>query len=479
MNIDEIINNYFAPLSDAAFGIILYSVPIFGQDVKLLLVWLAGAALFFSCYYGFINVRLFKHAIDIIRGKFDKPDDEGHISSWQALMASMSGTVGLGNIAGVAVAVSVGGPGAVFWMIMLGFFSMSTKFTEVYLGMKYRKRYDFGHGVYRMAGGPMYYLQAAFDHYKIPYLGRFFSIFFAICCIMGCMGGGMVFQANQSFQQVYNVTGGEVGFFADKGWLFGLGLAILVGIVVIGGIKSIATVASRLVPFMAILYMLASFYVIGSHSENIVPALASIWHGAFDLSAGIGGLMGAMLTGFQRAAFSNESGLGTAPIVYSAARAHEPVRQGIASMLGPFLDTIVICSITALMILISGAYEPSAKVEGIALTSRALEQGASWLPLLLSFIVFLFAYSTMITFAYISAKCMAFLFGQSRIVDRSYKAVYCLFAVLGCSAELNHVIDFTDAMFLSMAIPNVVGLFLLAPVAKADLKQYLENRKNV
>lgn len=477
MNIDQSINETFAPISAKAFDIILYSVPVAGQDVKLLLVWLAGAALFFTLYFGFINLRLFGHAVDIIRGKFDKPEDEGHINSFQALMASMSGTVGLGNIAGVAVAVSVGGPGAVLWMIVLGFFNMSTKFTEVTLGLKYRHRYDFEGGNYRMAGGPMYYLKAAFDHYKIPYVGRIFAIIFAVCCIVGSIGGGVMFQSNQAFQQIYNVAGGADGFLEGRAWMFGLALAFLVGVVVVGGIKSIAAVASKLVPFMAVLYMLAAFYVIFTHLDNVPAAFASIWHGAFDMQAGFGGILGAMLVGFQRAAFSNEAGLGTAAIVYSAARAHEPVRQGIASMLGPFIDTVVICTMTALMILISGAYDPSAQIEGVELTSRALAQGASWLPAVLALIIFLFAYSTMITFAYISSKALAWMFGQSIWLDKGYKLIYCLFAVIGCSAQLNHVIDFTDAAFLSMAIPNMVGLFLLAPVVKRELKAYLADLK--
>ncbi|HCQ71232.1 MAG: alanine glycine permease [Alphaproteobacteria bacterium] len=478
MNIDQTINESFAPISAKAFDIILYSVPIAGQDVKLLLVWLAAVALGFTLYFGFINVRLFGHAIDIVRGKFDKKDEEGHINSFQALMASMSGTVGLGNIAGVAVAVSLGGPGAVLWMIILGFFSMSTKFVEVALGVKYRKRYDFGEGRYRVAGGPMYYLKSAFDHYNIPYLGRGMAIVFALCCIIGAIGGGMMFQSNQAFQQIYNVTGGADGFLEGRAWMFGCALAIMVGVVVVGGIKSIASVASRLVPLMAGLYFVAALYVIVTHVDNVPAALGSIWDGAFNMQAGIGGLLGTILVGFQRAAFSNESGLGTAAIVYSATRGHDHIRQGIASMLGPFIDTICVCTLTALMILISGAYDPSAQMEGVELTSRALAQGASWLPTFLAVIIFLFAYSTMITFAYVSGKALAFVFGQSLFVDKAYKLIYCLFAIIGCSANLNHLIDFTDAAFLSMAIPNLIGLMLLAPVVKGDLKAYLADMKS-
>jgi AGCS family alanine or glycine:cation symporter len=476
MEIDQAINNFFAPISTKALDIVLYAVPIAGQDVRLLLLWLISAALFFTVYFGFINIRYFKHAIDIIRGKYDKPEDDGHINSWQALMTSLSGTVGLGNIAGVAVAVSTGGPGAVFWMIVLGFFSMSTKFTEVTLGVKYRKTFDKD-GVHHIAGGPMYYLERAFDQFNLPILGKIVAVFFALCCILGSIGGANIFQANQSFQQLQNITGGETGFWADKGWLFGLILAALVGIVIIGGIKKIATVASRLVPIMAIIYMLAAFIVIGMHAENIIPSITMIFSEAFSLQAGFGGILGAILVGAQRAAFSNESGIGTAAIVYPAARAHEPITQGLASMLGPFIDTIVICTVTALLILISGVYEPGSSMEGIQLTSRAFEQGISWFPYVLALAVFLFAYSTMITFAYISTKAVTYLFGEKKWVIQVYYMIFCLSAVIGASSQLDNVIGFADAVFLSMAIPNILGLFLLAPIVKKDLKNYIAEMK--
>ena len=473
MNIDQAINNFFAPISAAAFDVVLYSVPVLGQDVKLLLVWLFAAALFFTFYFGFINVRYFGHAWAIVTGKYDKPGDAGHISSWQALMASMSGTVGLGNIAGVAVAVSLGGPGAVFWMIVLGFLSMSTKFVEVTLGVKYRKVEIGADGTTRISGGPMYYLKEAFDHYNIPHVGKIIAVIFAVCCILGSIGGANIFQSNQAFQQAYIVAGGEGGLLDGRGWLFGLALSVLVGIVIVGGIKSIAAVASRLVPVMAAIYIVMAFIVIGLNLENIGWAFSQILSQAFTPEAGLSGVLAAMLVGFQRGAFSNESGLGTAAIVYPAAKAHEPITQGLASMLGPFIDTIVICTITALLILISGAYDPDAQIQGIELTSRALEGGIGWFPYVLALAVFLFAYSTMITFAYISLKCVVFLFGQNRWVDLGYKLLYCALAVIGSSASLSSVIDLTDAFFLSMAIPNIIGLYMLAPLVKADLKRYL------
>ncbi len=474
MSVDQQIDNFFLPISDLIASIVFYAIPIMGQDVILLLVLLAGGALFFTFYFGLINIRLFTHAIDIVSGKFDRKKDDGHINSFQALMTSLSGTVGLGNIAGVAVAISIGGPGAVFWMIVLGLFSMSTKFVEVALALKYRERYDLGDGTYRMVGGPMYYLRHAFDRFNSPYLGKGLSVVFALCCIIGSIGGGVIFQANQAFEQFQVVSGGVDGMLAGKGWLAGLLMAVLVGVVVIGGIKSIASVSARLVPVMAVVYMLCAFAVIIVNIENLADVFVMIWNGAFDFSAGFGGILGVMLVGFQRAAFSNESGLGTAPIIYAAARAHEPIRQAIASMLGPFIDTVIVCTVTALMILISGAYASDGQIQGAALTSQALSSVGDWAPYLLAIVIFLFAYSTMITYAYISGKAVSYLFGQSRFVDLAYKLFYCGCAVLGTSAQLDHVINFTDSAFLSMAVPNMIGLFLMGYIVKDDLRSYLK-----
>ncbi len=476
MSIDQHINDAFLPIAHVASSVIFYSVPVLGQDVKLLLILLVGAALFFTVYLGFINVRLLRHAIDIATGKYDKATDDGHISSWQALMASMSGTVGLGNIAGVAVAISTGGPGAVFWMFVLAFFNMSVKFSEVYLGVRYRKSYDGDDDHHHVSGGPMYYLKQIFDEFNLPALGAVISVIFALCCIVGSIGGGMIFQSNQAFQQLVNVTGGADGALQGNGWIFGLIVAALVGFVIVGGIKSIASVSARLVPFMLAIYALASLYVIILHVENIPGAVVSIFTEAFNFKAGLGGVLGGLLVGAQRAAFSNESGLGTAAVVYSAARADKPMRQAIASMLGPMVDTMIICMITALMILISGVYDPNAQVEGVALTSRALSEGGSLMPYLLAFVIFLFAYSTMISNAYISSKALGYLTNDNPVIDKVYKVFFCLCAVLGSVSPLGSVVEFTDAVFLSMAIPNIVGLFMFAPTIKRDLKAYLKEQ---
>jgi len=478
MSIDQTIDKIFEPIAKTASDIVFYDVMIMGYDIKLILIWLLGAALFFTFYLGFINIRFFKHSIDIVRGKYDDPKDaqSGQISRFQALATSLSGTVGLGNIAGVAVAISIGGPGAVFWMLLMGIFSMSTKFAEVAMGVKYRHRNKAGHPE-NISGGPMYYLRDAFANRDIPYLGPIVAGAFAVACVAGSIGAGNMFQSNQAYQMVVNVTGGAEGFFGDKGWLFGLGLAVMVGLVIIGGIKSIGAVAGRLVPAMAGIYMVAALVVIVVNIHNVPDALASIFVQAFEPAAGIGGLMGALLVGVQRAAFSNEAGLGSAAIVHATAQTDDHVSQGMVAMIGPFIDTVVICLVTALVIVISGAHLDADGVEGIHLTSKAMETGASWFPYVLALTVFLFAYSTLITWFYYGVKGLTFLFGSKGSVENIYKLIFLACIVIGASSEVKSIIIFADAMILSMAIPNLIGLYLLAPEIKRDLKEYIKKIK--
>ena len=389
------------------------------------------------------------------------------------MATSLSGTVGLGNIAGVAVAVSLGGAGAVFWMVLMGLLGMSTKFVEVTLGVKYRAHADAEHPE-KLSGGPMYYLKAAFAKRNMHKTGSVMAGIFAVFCIGGSLGGGNMFQANQSFTQFVNMTGGtDASWWADKGWLFGLILAFLVGLVIIGGIQSIARVTSKLVPLMGGVYMIAGLTVIALHYQNIPAAFAEIFTQAFSFEAGFGGFIGALLVGVQRASFSNEAGLGSAAIVHATAKTNKPISQGFVGMLGPFIDTVVICLVTALVIVITGSYNDGGEMEGVALTSRALESGVSWFPYVLGVTVFLFAYSTLITWSYYGMKCVGYLVGEKDWVDMAFKLVFCGFIVVGCSAELSNVITFSDAMILSMGIPNLIGLYLFAPEIKKDLKEYL------
>ncbi|MCB1948583.1 sodium:alanine symporter family protein [Nitrosomonas sp.] len=479
MEIDKIIDTAFEPVSNAVATVIFYSIPLFDLEIKLVLVWLVAAALFFTVYFGFINIRCFRHGIDVLQGKYDRDNAsgaDGQINRFQALMTSLSGTVGLGNIAGVAVAISVGGPGAAFWMAVMGLFGMSTKFIEVTLGVKYRQ-----HGSKRhpeaISGGPMYYLRAAFDQFHTPRLGKFMAGLFALCCIGGTVGAGGLFQANQAYQQALVVTGGESGFLAERGWLFGIFMALLVGLVILGGIKWIAAVASSVVPIMAITYIVAGFVVIGVHYEAIPDALLTILEMALYPEAGIGALMGALLMGVQRATFSNEAGLGSSAIAHSAVKTDVPVSQGMVGMLGPFIDTVIICMITALVIVISGAYIEGSGIEGVELTSRAFASGISWFPYVLSVTVFLFAFSTMISWSYYGLKCTTYLFGEYDIVENIYKVIFCVFIVIGSATQLSNIILFTDSMIFAMAIPNIIGLYILAPEIKKDLQGYLQTLK--
>jgi AGCS family alanine or glycine:cation symporter len=480
MNLDKQIESFFQPVSEAVSSVIFFSVPVtIGSetlDVRILLLWLFGAAVFFTLYLGFVNIRGFKHAINLA---FSKPKDtsNGQISSFQALTASLSGTVGLGNIAGVAVAISVGGPGAMLWMIVMGALAMSTKFAEVMLAVKYRTYPDKNDKTV-ISGGPMYYLRAAFEKRGLPRLGIIVAGIFAFACMCGSIGGGNMFQANQAFYQVMMVSGGEDGLLGGKGWLFGLGLAVLVGIVIIGGIKSIAAVTTRLVPMMGAIYLIAGLIVIGMHIGQLDDAVMTILKSAFSMEAGIGGILGGVLVGVQRAAFSNEAGLGSAAIVHSAAQTDSPVSQGLVAMLGPFIDTIVICSVTALVIVITGVYQGADGIGGVELTSQAFASGISWFPYVLALTVFLFAYSTLITWAYYGVKSARYLFGENKIVEFSFKLAFCLCIIVGASVELKSLINFSDAMILGMAFPNILGLYLLAPEIKKDLKEYFQGIEN-
>ncbi|MGZ0018261.1 alanine/glycine:cation symporter family protein [Nitrosomonas sp. wSCUT-2] len=473
MEIDKLIDAAFEPVSNAVASVIFYSIRLLDLEIKLILIWLVIAALFFTFYLGFINIRCFGHAIEVLRGKHDNGDSTGHISRFQALMTSLSATVGLGNIAGVAVAISVGGPGAAFWMAAMGIFSMSTKFVEVTLGIKYRQCNNRN----MISGGPMHYLYSAFERRKNLQMGKFMAGLFALCCIGGTIGAGGLFQANQAYQQALIVTGGDAGFLADRGWLFGLFMAILVGMVIIGGIRWIAAVAGRVVPIMAVIYIVAGIIVIGVHYEAIPGALSTIIEMALYPEAGLGALMGALLMGVQRATFSNEAGLGSSAIAHCAVKTHEPVSQGMVGMLGPFIDTVIICMVTALVIVISGSYVEGSGIEGVELTSRAFASGISWFPYVLSLTVFLFAYSTMISWSYYGLVCTTYLFGERMAIEWIYKLLFCMFIIVGASAQLSNIILFTDAMVFAMAVPNIIGLYMLAPEIKKDLRIYLQQLK--
>ena len=477
IGIDEKINLAIKPFSDAVAGFVFSSFPVAGVDIPFVLVWLIVAAVVFTFYFNFINIRAFKHGFALVRGDYHDPEAAGEVTHFQALATALSGTVGLGNIAGVAVAVSLGGPGATFWMILAGFLGMSSKFTECTLGVKYRSEHPDG----TVSGGPMYYLTKGLAEKGIGFarLGKVLAVLFAIFCVGGSFGGGNMFQANQSFAQLVNVTGGDASWLADKGWLFGLIIAALVGMVIIGGIKSIARVTSKIVPFMAVTYVIAGMAIILMNVSEVPSAFLAIFDGAFTAEGIGGGVIGVLFQGFKRAAFSNEAGVGSAAIAHSAVQTNRPVTEGFVALYEPFIDTVVVCTITALVIIITGTWDPSVDPSaGVQLTSTAFESAFSWFPIVLTVAVLLFAFSTMISWSYYGLKAWTFLFGENKFTDATYKLLFLFFVVIGSSMQLGAVIDFSDAMIFAMAFPNLLGCYFLLPVVKKELNEYWADYKS-
>jgi AGCS family alanine or glycine:cation symporter len=484
-SLDERINAFMEPVTAAISEVVFVSVPLApGIQVPVVLLWLLAAALFFTVFFRFVNITGFRHALDVVRGKYDDPDHKGEVSHFQALTAALSGTVGVGNIAGVAVAVSLGGPGATFWMIVAGLLGMSSKFAECTLGVKYRKHNPDG----SVSGGPMYYLKEGLARKGWANLGKVLAVLFAIACVGGSFGGGNMVQVNQATLQLIEVTGGPDSFLHGRGWIFGVLIAITVAFIIIGGIKSIARVTDKIVPLMIGVYIAAALVVIFGNLDAIPAAFGRILDGAWDKDALYGGIVGVMIQGFKRAAFSNEAGIGSASIAHSAAKTDEPVSEGIVALLEPFIDTVVICTMTALVIVITDYGQFTAgevlnlaqtgNLSAIELTSSAFEQTMSWFPFVLSFAVILFALSTMISWSYYGLKAWTFLFGESRASDLSYKAIYCVFIVIGSAISAKSVFDFGDAMIFAMCFPNLLGLLILAPELQRDLRDYMKRVKS-
>ena len=486
------INDAFVPIVEQMEKIIFWRpFEAWGIAVPLVVLWLVLGALYFMFKMRFVNFRGVKHSIDLIRGKYDDPNDKGEVSHFQGLVTALSGTVGLGNIAGVAVAISLGGPGATFWMIVAGLIGMASKFVECTLGVKYRKINEYG----EVSGGPMYYLSRGLalrdkkrkglsDDDKMDltkgtkgfmsYLGISLAILFSILCIGGSFGGGNMFQANQAFEQLANVFPSLEG----KGIYFGLILAVLVGIVIIGGIKSIASVTDKIVPLMVGVYVLSALVIIFIHIDKIGFAFSEIFNGAFSADAAKGGIIGVMIVGFQRAAFSNEAGVGSASIAHSAVKTNEPVSEGFVALLEPFIDTVVVCTMTALVLIFTGyAYDVDG-VTGAQLTGKAFESSlGEWSGYVLAFAAVLFAFSTMISWSYYGLKAWTFVTRDNKAMEYTYKGIFMLFVVIGSASELGAVIDFSDMMILGMAFPNVLGLLLLSGEVRRDLVDYMHRVK--
>ena len=461
---------------DAIFNAVFFEIT---DGVPFVLIWLVIGALFFTVYNGFVNIWGFRHALDVVRGKYDDPTDPGEVSHFQALATALSGTVGVGNIAGVALAISLGGAGATFWMILVGLIGMSSKFVECTLGLKYRKELPDG----SVSGGPMYYLSEGLANKGVGGLGKVLGVLFAIACIGGSFGGGNMVQINQATSQLVTVTGGTESFFYGQEWIFGAAMAALVGIVILGGIKSIANVTDKVVPFMVGIYLLGAIAVIGYHITDIPWAFGEIFRGAFSKHAAFGGFVGVLLLGVQRAAFSNEAGIGSASIAHSAAKTDEPISEGIVALLEPFIDTVVVCTMTALVIIIT-QNAPTESValandaEKIALTSRSFASVLPWFPNVLALAVILFALSTMIAWSYYGLKAWTYLFGESKTSENIYKLIFCIMVVVGSAVSSSSVFNFGDAMIFAMCFPNILGLYFLAPEVRADLKSYFARIKS-
>jgi AGCS family alanine or glycine:cation symporter len=482
-SIESWINSVFDPVSEGLSAFVFAEIAVFGVEFPWIVGWLIAAATIFSVYFGFIQFRGFKTALDLVRGRYSKKDDPGEITHFQALSSAVSGTVGLGNIAGVGVAVTIGGAGATFWMILAGLLGMCTKFVECTLGVRYRETHPDG----TVSGGPMHYLRKGIaERFGAggAVVGRVLAVLAAVMILFFAISGGNMFQANQTFAQLRDVTGGDDGFLGSDGaaLVFGIVLAVIVGSVIIGGIKSVGKVTSRLVPSMAVVYILACLVVIGVNITEVPAAFGAIVSGAFSPEGVVGGTIGALIVGFQRAAFSNEAGLGSAPIAHSAVKTRHPVTEGYVALLEPFIDTVVICTMTALTIIIAKTeFWTTAQAtvlnggevpDGVTVTSESFETVLPWFPYVLTLAVALFALSTLITWAYYGQKAWTYLFGKSTTSERVYQLIFCLFIVAGSVLTLGSVLSFADAVLFLLALVNIIGLYLLVPVVKTELKSF-------
>jgi len=502
MTVDQKIDAAFKNSTGWFVTGIFSTIPIAGYDVLWVVLWLAAAGIIFTLAFGFINLRAFPLAIRTVKGKYSSEKDPGEITHFQALATAVSGTVGLGNIAGVAIGISMAGPGVAFWLFLSGFLGMATKFAECTLGMKYREIDKKGN----IHGGGMQYLRKGFANRGtgwggkfLKYFGVLLAILFAIFCVFASFGGGNVFQINQATAQLLNVTGGADSFFADKQWVFGLIIAIITGLVIIGGIHSIARVTSKLVPLMCVIYVISAAIVLIVNAQHIPVALNEIMVEAFTPRAAVGGgILAAFIWGMRRATFSNEAGIGSAPIAHSAAKSRMPASEGIVALLEPFIDTVIICTMTSLVLVTTmnfdnesgnflingqqfeiGSPSNNSTAFGIGMTSASFETVHSGFKYVLFLCVLLFAFSTLITWSYYGLQAWQFLFGKNAFVALVYKLIFCAIIVAGAAASMSSAIDFSDASLFAMSIPNLIGVYFLMPVVGRELRKFQAFTKHI
>lgn len=471
MNIDEFIDKHIAPVSDSIASVIFFPITICGSKVPLIILWVLFAGIFFTIYFRGIAVWGFKHAIDNVAKPQKGHDGCGEVSSFQALATALSGTIGIGSIAGVAISISIGGPGAAFWIFLGAILGMSIKFVEATLAVKYR-RFNLDGSV---SGGPMHYIAHGLTRKKMRWLGQPLSVIFAMLCIGGGITGGNMIQINQTAHQIVFITGGENSIFHGFTWIIGLIAAILIGLVVVGGIKSIAKVTTILTPTMCALYIISGLIVIGYHFTEIPAGVALIVREAFHPTAVAGGIFGVIIIGLRRSVQSNEAGTGAAAIVYATAQTKEHISQGFVALLETFL-TGVLCLFTSFAIVFSGVLNNTqiGQISGIELASNAFQSVIPFFPIILSIIAVLFAMSTLISWAYYGQKAWTFLLGEGKKRVLMFNLIYCSFIVIGSAMNVQSIINITDAMMVSMCLPNIIVLYILAPEIKRDLKDYLE-----
>jgi AGCS family alanine or glycine:cation symporter len=458
MTVDERINTWLAPVADWFGKVVFFSVPVAGADLPLIMVWLIMGGIVCTLAFRFVNLRGFRHSLRVIRGDYSRTDHPGEASPFQALSTAVSGTVGLGSIGGVAIAVSLGGPGAALWMVVAGFLGMSTKFAEVTLALKHRVVRPDG----TVSGGAMYYVPVALGKIGLPRLGKALAAFFCIAAVGGSL---TIFQVNQAWVQFHAVTG------FDRGIVFGVITAAWIAFVLFGGVKRIVQWTDKLSPFMCVLYVVACLVVLGANITGIPGALATICREAFMPDAVAGGAIGALIQGFRRASFANEAGLGSAPMAHATVRTNEPMSQGFAALMEPFLDTVIICLLTALVVVVTGVYQTSAS-DGIALTSDAFATVVPWFPVVLAVVAILFALSTVLSWGYYGEQAWTWLFTERKASRLAYRAFLCATLTVAPVLKQDQVTSIVDSLNFSMAIPNLIAVYLLLPELRAELARY-------